>query len=215
MTQQTGGQEQEPQKSADVGSRRVAMIYAEALLNAAQKHGQAAEVLAELQGLVDEVFQKEPQFESFLATGAIGRDRKAQVIQTALLGRASEIFTNFCMVLNDHDRLELLRPILAAARELHEQRSGQIRVTVWSAVALPDDQQDRLRNQLRTTLKREPLVETRVDPELLGGMVVRVDDWLYDASVRNQLETIRTQLIARSSHEIQSRRDRFSSTNGN
>ena len=58
------------------------------------------------------------------------------------------------------------------------------------------------------------MLATKIDPDLLGGLVVRVGDWLYDASVRTQLETIRNQIIARSSHEIQSGRNRFSSPNG-
>jgi F-type H+-transporting ATPase subunit delta len=54
-------------------------------------------------------------------------------------------------------------------------------------------------------------LQEQVDPDLLGGLIVRVGDWVYDASVRRELETLRSELIARSSHEIQSRRDQFSS----
>ena len=68
--------------------------------------------------------------------------------------------------------------------------------------------------QLRDLWQREPILESAVDPDLLGGLVVQVGDWLYDASVRTQLETLRNQLITRSSHEIQSGRDRFSSPVG-
>ena len=50
-----------------------------------------------------------------------------------------------------------------------------------------------------------------VEPELLGGLVVQVDDWVYDASVRTRLDILRKQLVERSSHAIQSGRDRFSS----
>ena len=55
----------------------------------------------------------------------------------------------------------------------------------------------------------EPLLEEKVEPELLGGLVVRIGDWVYDASVRTRLDEIRNQLIERSSHGIASGRDRF------
>lgn len=197
--------------SADVGAQRVARVYAEALLNAAAKQGKEAEILEELQSLIGDLFPADPQFEAFLASAAVSRKDKVGVLQAVFANRASELFFNFLMVLNQHERLDLLRTILAAAQELHDQRSHRIRIQVHSAAELPEDQKDRLRQELRTTFQLEPVLETKVDPDLLGGMVVRVGDWLYDGSVRTRLETIRNQLIARSSHEIQSRRDRFSS----
>ena len=80
-----------------------------------------------------------------------------------------------------------------------------------SAVPLDEGQLERLRQELRADFRREPILTAVVDPELLGGLVVRVGDWVYDASVRTRIETVRNQLIERSSHEIQLGRDRFSS----
>ncbi len=205
----------EHQVTADVGAQRVARVYAEALLNAAEKHGQADEVLDELKSLVGDLFQADPQLEAFLVSASIGRNHKAEVIQKAFENRASDLFLDFLLVLNQHERLNLLRPILAAAQEIHDQRARRIRVGVRSAVELTGEQQERLREELRKTWQLEPLLKLNVDPELLGGIVVRVGDWLYDGSVSTRLETIRNQLIARSTHEIQSGRDRFSSPSGN
>jgi len=207
--------EQEYHGTADAGTQRVAKVYAEALLNAAAQHDQAQSVLEELSALVGDVFKSNAQIEEFLLGGSVGRNRKTEVIDRTFKDRADEIFVNFLHVLNDHERLGLLRPILTAYRELHDQRTGRIKVRVRSAVPLPDDQRQRLTNELRQGFQAEPVLETAIDPELLGGLVVQVGDWMYDASVRTQLETLRNQLIERSSHEIQSRRDRFSSANGN
>jgi len=200
---------------ADVSAQRVARVYAEALLNAADKQGQSDDVVEGLDSLIRDLFQAEPQLEAFLTSSAIGRERKAQVIDKVFENKASVLFVDFLKVLNQHERLNLLRPILAAAKELRDERAKRIRVQVRSAVPLANDQENRLRQQLREALKLDPVLQMAVDPELLGGVVVRVGDWLYDASVRARLESIRNQLIARSSHEIQSGRDRFSIANGN
>jgi F-type H+-transporting ATPase subunit delta len=201
--------------TADVGAQRVAHVYAEALLNAADKQRQTDAVLEQFDSLVADVFGKDPQFETFLASGSVSRETKAKVLHSIFDQSAVEVFGNFLQVLNQHERLNLLRPILAAARAIHNQRSGRVPVEVRSAVALPDDLRQRLQQQLQQSLHKEPVLETRVDPDILGGMVVRVGDWLYDGSVRTRLETLRNQLIARSSHEIQSGRDRFSTPVGN
>jgi F-type H+-transporting ATPase subunit delta len=210
---QNGDQQVYP--AADVGAQRVARVYAEALLNAAEKQHQADAVLEEFESLVQDVFRASPQFESFLASGVIDRDQKAVVIRSVFEGRASELFVNFFLVLNAHERLSLLRSILAAVRALRDQRARRLRVVVRTAVPLPDDQRGRLEHELREAFRLDPVLETRVEPALLGGLVVRVGDWVYDASVRTRIDTLRNQLMARSSHEIQSRRDRFSSAIGN
>jgi F-type H+-transporting ATPase subunit delta len=200
---------------ADVSALRVARVYAEALLNAADKHVQSNEVVEALESLIRDLFPAELQFEAFLTSSAVGRERKAQVIDRVFEKRSVPVFVDFMKVLNQHERLNLLRPILAAAKELRDQRAKRIRVQVRSAVPLADDQADRLRQQLRESLRLDPVLRTEVDPKLLGGIVVKVGDWLYDASVRARLDSIRNQLIERSSHEIQSGRDRFSVASGN
>jgi len=200
---------------ADVGAQRVAHVYAEALLNAADKQGQSEQILDSLDSLIRDLFSGDPQLETFLSSSAIGRDRKARVIDKVFESRASQLFVDFLLVLNRHERLGLLRPILTAAKEIRDERAKRIRVQVRSAVPLADEEANRLRQQLRDALKVEPILQPEVDPDLLGGVVVQVGDWLYDASVRAKLDSLRNQLIERSSHEIQSGRDRFSIASGN
>ena len=199
----------------DVGEQRVAKVYAEALLNAAAKQGDVDGVVEEFESLVNDVFTRTPEFEALLSSGAIGRKQKDEVLRKTFADKLSPVFLNVLLVLSDHERLDMLRGILAAAQELRDERMGRMRVEVQSATPLPEDQRERLRRELKETFQREPLLSVRTDPELLGGLVVRVGDWLYDASVRAQLDSIRNQIIERSSHEIQSGRDRFNSADGN
>src|SRR5438477_9845825 len=133
----------------DVGAQRVGRVYAEALLNAADKHDAAAEILEEFDAVVDDVFSREPDLEAFLASNAIGRDRKKEVIEKAFQGRADDVFVNFLLVLNEHERLDMLRAIHAAYGDLYDQRSGRLRVNVTSAVPLADDQAETLRHEIR------------------------------------------------------------------
>jgi F-type H+-transporting ATPase subunit delta len=192
----------------DDDTRRVARVYAEALLAAADKGGQAAAVLEDLGGLVGAVFARDPRLEAFFASAAVGRERKAEAVRRAF--PEGGLLANFLLVLNVHERLDTLRAVAWAYRELYDKKAGRMRVRVESAAPLDEGQQERLRQELRESFHREPVLETRVNPDLLGGLVVRVDDWVFDASVRTRLENIQRQLIERSSYEIQSGRNRFS-----
>src|SRR5262245_30560422 len=198
------------QPTADVTAQRVARVYAEALLNAAEKAGQADTVLDEMRELVLDTFKAYPQLEVVLSSAALGRTLRHQFIRNVFQGRSSDIFYHFLQVLNDHDRLELLRAVAMALRDLNDQRSGRRRVYVTSAVPLPEETRNRLLAELVSAMRLTPVLEEHVDPEVLGGMRLRVGDLQVDATARTALETIRSEILARSSHEIQSRRDSFS-----
>jgi F-type H+-transporting ATPase subunit delta len=196
-------------------AQRVTKVYAEALLQAADERGQGAEVVDELQSLVGDVFRREPGLALFLTNPAIGRDRKDEVIRKTFEGRASDLLNDFLHVLNSHDRLEILRGLAGVCKELFDRKHNRMQVQVRSAVPLADDQRERLIRELQSSFGKEPVLSAQVDSALLGGLVVQVDDWVYDASVRTRLEIIRKQLVERSSHAIQSGRDRFSTASGN
>jgi F-type H+-transporting ATPase subunit delta len=68
---------------------------------------------------------------------------------------------------------------------------------------------------VRAKLGGEPVFRLRVDPALVAGAVVRIGDTVYDGSIANQLNVLRQQMMDRSAHEIQSRRDRFRHSAGN
>ena len=124
-------------------------------------------------------------------------------------------FVAFLHALNDHDRLDLIRSIRRVAHETDDERRGRLRVLVQSAVSLPDNVRGAIVDQVRSVFQLEPVLEARVQPELLGGLKVRIGDIQVDATVRSYLDNMNKQILARSSHEIQSRRDRFSSADRN
>jgi len=183
----------------DDATRHVARIYAESLLAAADKRQQTQEVLEQLEELVQEVLARDPAFALFLASAVVSREHKREALRRAFEGKVNEVLYHFLLVLNDHDRLGIIREVAVLMRDIYERRAGRMHVEVKSAIALDDEQRERLRRELRDKFHREPILSVRVDPELLGGLVVKVDDWVYDGSVRARLERIRNQLIEKGS----------------
>src|SRR5262245_21534357 len=197
--------------TVDVSARRIARVYAEALLNAADKKGQTAQVLDELDGLIDDVFNRHAQLEVLFSAAAVGRHARQAAIEKAFTGNTGETFVNFLLVLNEHERLELLRAIRQGAHEINDERRRRLRVQVQSAVPLPDQVRESLIERVRGAYNMEPVIEATIAPELLGGFKLRVRDHQVDATLSTYLDNLCKHLLSRGSHEIQSRRDHFSS----
>lgn len=179
---------------------RIARVYAGALMQTAAKTGQAEAVGDELSAFVGSALEGHPRIGAFLASTAINRKAKGPVLEKALGSSASELFRKFVGVLNQNGRLGLLRAVDAAYRRMRDEAAGRVRVKVTSAAALSADQTAALTKTLSQSLKAEPVLDARVNPDILGGLVVQVGDKVYDTSVRTRLDNLRTQLLTSGSY---------------
>lgn len=198
----------------DPSTQSVAKVYAVAYLDSLGKSGGETAAL-ELSSFVDHVVLPQPQFQQLLCGSALGRDEKLRLIQRTLEGRATTLFVNFLRVLARHERLDLLPVIRRLVDHEVERRAGKRRIGVSSAVPLTAASLASIKSSLAIALECEPILETRVDPSLLGGLVIRVGDTVYDGSLSAQVKQLRARLRERCMNEIQCGRDRFSYPEGN
>ena len=199
----------------DPAVQRLAQVYAKAFLGAAEKAGDIGQLLEEYEALLVEVVIPFQSIERFIAPGTVTHDERTRVLDKALGSHVSPGLMQFLKVVSRHERMDLLEPICAAARRKFNESRGIVRVEVETAAALADGLADHVADRMRTILGSEPEVVVRQRPELIGGVVVRVGDTVFDGSVSYQLEQARASMLDRSTHEIQSGRDRFSTASGN
>ncbi len=207
--------EKDAATSIDPGEQQLGGIYAQALLAATEKVGQTETVLGELDSFVTDVLDRNPKFETILASVTIAPEDKEQIIDRVASGRASSLFVNLLKVLARHGRLASIRAVHRAAHDLFNEMRGRVRVEVTTAIPLDPSLNSQLAERLGSMLGRQPVLSTRIDPHVIGGIVLRVGDTVYDGSVATQLHRLSGQIVSRSIHEIQSRRDRFSHSAGN
>jgi len=202
--------------AADVTIEKIAGVYAEAFLNAvAAKNEPVTEAVAEFDSFVADVLDTNARFEAVLKSAVVPVDAKSAMITRVFAGRASSTFLSFLRVLARHVRLDIVRVIHREVRKLDDKRCGRIPVVVTTATEMSDEVFSGLSERLRVKLGGEPIIRKAVDPKVIGGIVVRVGDTIYDASIASQLLNLRQTMIDRSTHEIQSRRDRFRNSEGN
>lgn len=196
-----------PSVMDDPGAQGVARVYAEAFLNAAGDR--SGELLEEFTSLQDDVLVNQAEFSRLLMGGYLGREEKISLIDRVIAPASSELFANFLRVLARHERLDLLPSILHEMHIQSETMHGRRRVIVTTAVPLTDEAQAKIYDRLKTALPFDPVIIPKVDPKVLGGLVIQVDDTVYDNSLRARLNQLRSRLRQRSLYEIQSGRDRF------
>ncbi|TXT28584.1 MAG: F-type H+-transporting ATPase subunit delta [Planctomycetota bacterium] len=198
----------------DPSVMQIARVYASAFLDAAKSTVGVDAALEEGQSFVDDVLSKNAEFERLLVSPMTNRDDKLKLIDRVVAGRGSDFFVNFLRVLARHDRLDILPAVLQAARIANERQSGRKRVSVRTAKPLSNESREAIVQRLKSAFAFDPILEAVIDPSLIGGMVIRVDDTIYDSSLRTRLKQLRSRLRERSLHEIQTGRNRFSHPEG-
>jgi len=194
---------------ADVNAEKIAEVYAEAYLNAVTSQGGSVEdAVAEFAAFVN-VLKSQPKFDAVLASAMITTEEKIALLHKAIANEASTLFWNFLQTIAQRNRLDLLVAIFSQAQLLLNERQKRIPVTITTATEIDPQLFSALSAKLQQVLGGEPMIRSVVNPEVLGGLVVRVGDTVYDASVSTQLQTVCRQMIERSAQEIQSRRESF------
>jgi F-type H+-transporting ATPase subunit delta len=171
--------------------------YAGALFEAARERGELEEVLSDLEEFVAALHESE-ELRLFFYGGQIPERQKRRAIEGLTEGMKSQA-TNFLKVLVDNGREEILEEALGRYEQLVKEHLGRIEVGVTTAVELSQDQLDRLKERLgRVLAGREVILETNVDPELIGGAVFRFGGRMMDGSIRGRLESLREGMLERS-----------------
>lgn len=170
----------------DPRRRRLAKTYATALVDLLDTP-QAADVLDELRNLTDLIGGIEGAGE-LLRGLSLSRDKRVALVDRIFAGRISETLHRLLQVLAANDRLDLLRDLPTALEEVLDERAGRIVVDVTTPFPLNDPQRDELRQTLRQALHRECTLKEHVREDLLGGVVLRIGEKVYDASLAGQID---------------------------
>jgi F-type H+-transporting ATPase subunit delta len=187
----------------DIAADQVARIYARAVDEAAEAAGCRREVLAELGLIAREVLPAVPEAAAVFASPKVPAEEKSRIIDRLTTGRMQPTTANVLHVLARHGRLVLLGSVVAAAERLAEERDGRRQATFTSAVPLDAAEQARVVAEAEKALAARLVPRFVVDPAIIGGLVVRVGDTIYDQSVATGLARLGGRLRERNINAIQ------------
>ena len=176
----------------DAVSRR----YAQAMIEAAADANAVDAVGADLARFVEMMERDDALLGRALASPVFSQDERRHVID-AILPRLGfhPLTNNLLRLLNDKRRFDRIHDIVDAFHASADERSGRARVTVQTAEPLSPQLEAEVRQALEAVTKKTVVLRTEVRPELIGGLVAKVGDVVYDSSIRTRLEQLKQALL--------------------
>lgn len=174
----------------------VARRYARALFSLAEESKQVEPSARALTAFAD-AWDASPELRSIFENPAFGIEpRKKVVVGVAQRVGASPMITNTLQLLTERNRIGFVREIADAFRALAETATGVLRAEIVTATDLPDAYYARLEKTLADATGKKVVLVKKKDPSLLGGVVTKVGDKVFDGSLRARLADLRSQMLA-------------------
>ncbi|MCE5186456.1 MAG: ATP synthase F1 subunit delta [Planctomycetaceae bacterium] len=172
-------------------------IYSDVMFELAEDAGMIDQVMADLSA-VGQILDEEPEFLSLLTLGRLKEEERTAMIRRVFSGRISGLTLDFLCVLARRNRMHFLNGIGQRYEVLLDQHRNLHRIEVTLAKPPTDEQLGQLEKDLSGAIGARVKLTVDVDPEILGGIVIRKGELVIDNSVRTILDRTVKAVMARS-----------------
>ena len=170
----------------------IAQVYARALFEVAREQGVLDEVHEQL-GQFADALHSERELTIFFFSPYFSPEEKKEALERAVVG-AEPVFMNFLEALLERHRMPAIFRIRSRFEELWDDERKLLPVEVTSALALDESIVASIGERIGEQTDRKVELSSNVDPDILGGIVLRVGNLILDASIRNRLDQLRKQV---------------------
>ena len=176
-------------------------IYSDVMFELAEEAGLVEQVMDDLDA-VAEVMKDEPEFLSLLTVGQVKEDEKAKMIRRVFKGRVNDLTLDFLCVLAKRNRMNFVHGIGDRYEVLLDERKNLHRIEVTLAKEPTDEQTEKIKMDIKEAIDAEIKLSVNVDPEIIGGIIIRKGDLLVDNSVRTILNRTVDAIMTRSKEKV-------------
>jgi F-type H+-transporting ATPase subunit delta len=170
----------------------IATVYARALFEVAQDHDKLDEVREQLGAFVD-ALNETRELQVFFFSPYFSTQEKEDGLEKAV-SDADPVVLNFLNLLIEKHRMPVIFRVRANYERMWEDENKLLPVEITSAVELEESVAKQLGDRIAEQTGRKVELSSRVEPDILGGIVVQVGNSVLDASIRNRLEQLRRQV---------------------
>lgn len=173
---------------------RVSKRYAKALFDEGKEKNKLDSLKDNLEELA-KVYQGSDEFRSLINSPVIPEKLKKQSFTDAFRQKLDPLTFDFVLLLIESSREELLPEIINYFGQILDDYHGILRAQVFSVLPLSDDQMKSLKNKLDKMTQKNVILTQEKDASILGGFIIKINDRIIDASLKNQLDRMSEYLI--------------------
>lgn len=177
-----------------MSSYKVAIKYARSLLDLASEQNNI-DATAKDVSFVIEVLKSNENLIKALQSPIIKSGLKLSILEEIFLSKVSESFFSFIRFVVQKGRESILDEILVSFEQLKNEKLGIAKVDLTTSLEVDDNQLEKIKTTLEKLLSKKVTFDKKIDASIIGGFVAQVDDKIYDASIKNQLELMKKQLV--------------------
>ncbi|MHC5082398.1 MAG: ATP synthase F1 subunit delta [Planctomycetota bacterium] len=176
-------------------------IYSDVMFELAEESGRVEAVMDDLEA-VSKVLHDEPEFLSLLTLGHVKEDEKAKMIRRVFKGKIDSLTLDFLCVLAKRNRMNFVHGIGDRYQDLLDEKKNISRVVVTLAKEPDEAQIEKIRADIKDAISAEVKLSVTVDPEIIGGIVIKKGDLMVDNSVRSILNRTVNAIMEKSKEKI-------------
>jgi F-type H+-transporting ATPase subunit delta len=174
-------------------AKLVSKTYAKALFELAVEEQMIDQILAEYE-FVKNSFDEFPEFLEIVKSPQLSNDEKKKIINETYGGKVSELLINFFKILVEKKRSNVIRDVYDDYKVMVDNHKGLVVARVESVIPLEANEIEVLEAKLNKVTGKTVTVENVINPEIMGGLVVKVGDKVVDGSVKRKLDNMKHEL---------------------
>jgi F-type H+-transporting ATPase subunit delta len=174
-------------------AKLVSKTYSSALFEVALEENMIDPILAEY-AVVKQSIDDNPDFYEILVSPRVPLEEKKQILDTTYGNQISEILLNFFKLLMDKKRSQAILEVYDDFKALVDDHKGNVVAKVESVIELSAEEIKNLEDKLNTLTGKNVSVNNVINPDIMGGLVVKVGDKIIDGSVRRKLDSMKHEL---------------------
>ncbi len=186
-------------KIGDVKNIKIAKKYSTALINAAVEENKVDKTYQDLL-FINETIKTNSQLSAFLYNPVIRPEDKCDAVKQLFSSHIEKTSLDFILMLIENRRLNVIEEIVNQYSIAYNKHMNIIKPQIISAIELNEEQKNRIINKLETKLNKKIIPEYQVVPDIIGGLIVEIEDKTIDCSIKTKFEVMKKQLTKGNSY---------------